>query len=164
MAGFENYAQDTRDIELEIERRDGNAQVEAGEFALGISRMKLEKHRQGEAPNELRKSKLAAEKARSEFERATERFRQVPELEREGYLTKTQAEEEKIRLREAEINKENAEKDLELYIAYTEPMAVAELENAVKDALRVVTHELRAGLVRDFAREHRGGLVDAPLQ
>lgn len=153
---------ETARAELEIERRDGNAQVEAGEFALGISRMKLEKHLQGEAPNELRKSKLAAEKARSEFERATERFRQVPELEREGYLTKTQAEEEKIRLREAEINKENAEKDLELYIAYTEPMAVAELENAVKDALRVVTNAREKAQIS--LREHEAKVTNADRQ
>jgi HlyD family secretion protein len=153
---------ETARAELEIEKRDGNALVEAGEFALNMSRMKLEKHLQGEGPNEERKSRLAAEKARSEFERATERYRQVPELEREGYLTKTQAEEEKIRLREAEINKENAEKDLELFLKYTEPMAIKELENAVKDGERVLTNAREKAQIS--LKEHEARVTNADRQ
>lgn len=153
---------ETARAELEIEKRDGNAQVEAGEFTLNIARMKLEKHLQGEGPNEERKSRLAAEKARSELERATERYRQVPELEREGYLTRTQAEEEKIRLREAEINKENAEKDLELFLKYTEPMAIKELENSVKDAERVLTNAREKAQIS--LKEHEARVTNADRQ
>lgn len=153
---------ETARAELEIEKRDGNAQVEAGEFALNMARMKLEKHLKGEGPNEERKSRLAAEKARSEYERAKERYRQVPELEREGYLTKTQAEEEKIRLREAEINQENADKDLELYLEYTEPMAVKELENAVKDAERVLTNAREKAQIS--LKEHEARVTNADRQ
>ena len=155
-------AAETARAELEIERRDGNAQVEAGEFALSIAKMKIEKYRQGEGPNELRKAKLAAEKAASEFARATERYRQVPELEREGYLTKTQAEEEKIGLREAEIGRENAEKDLELFLAYTEPMAVAELGNAVKDAERVLTNAREKSQIS--LKQHEAQVTNADRQ
>lgn len=153
---------ETARAELEIERRDGNAQVEAGDFALSIARMKLDKYRQGEGPNELRKAKLAAEKAASEFARATERYTQVPELEREGFLTKTQAEEEKIRLREAEIGTENAQKDLELFLAYTEPMAVAELGNAVKDAERVLTNAREKAQIS--LKQHEAKVVNADRQ
>jgi RND family efflux transporter MFP subunit len=148
-------AAETARAELEIERRDGGAQVEAAEFTRSMAKMKLDKHVQGEGPNEKRKSLLAAEKAASEFERATERYQQVPDLAREGFLTKTQAEEEKIRLREAEINKENAEKDLELYTAYTEPMAIAELENAVKDTERVLTNAREKAQINLKDREAR---------
>lgn len=153
---------ETARAELEIERRDGNAQVEAGEFALAIAKMKIDKHRQGEGPNELRKAKLAAEKAASEFGRATERYRQVPDLEREGYLTKTQAEEEKIRLREAEIGKENAEKDLELFLAFTEPMSIAELSNAVKDAERVLTNAREKAQIS--LKQHEAQVTNADRQ
>ncbi|MEO6710510.1 MAG: efflux RND transporter periplasmic adaptor subunit [Planctomycetota bacterium] len=153
---------ETARAELEIEKRDGNAQVEAAEFTRSMARMKIDKHRQGEGPNELRKSRLAAEKAASEFGRATERYRQVPELEREGYLTKTQAEEEKIRLREAEINKENAEKDLELYLAYTEPMAIAELENSIKDTERVLTNAREKAQIS--LKEHEAKVTNADRQ
>ncbi|HUR28790.1 MAG TPA: efflux RND transporter periplasmic adaptor subunit [Planctomycetota bacterium] len=148
-------AAETSRAELEIERRDGGALVEAAEFTRSMAKMKIDKHLQGEGPNELRKAKLAAEKAASEFSRATERYRQVPELEREGFLTKTQAEEEKIRLREAEIGKENAEKELELYIAYTEPMAIAELENSVKDTERVLTNAREKAQINLKDREAR---------
>ncbi len=153
---------ETARAELEIERRDGNAQVEAGEFALAMAKMKTEKHLQGEGPNEERKSRLAAEKAGSEFARATERYRQVPELEREGYLTKTTAEEEKIKLRETEINKENADKDLELYLKYTEPMAIKELENAMKDAERVLTNAREKAQIS--LKEHEARVTNADRQ
>ena len=153
---------ETARAELEIEKRDGAAQVEAGEFALMIAKMKLEKHIQGEAPNEERKCELEAEKALSKFTRATDRYRQVPELEREGYLTKTQAEEEKINLREAEINKENAAKELELYLQYTKPMAVQELENATKDAERVLTNAREKALIS--LKEHETKVTNADRQ
>ncbi len=153
---------ETARAELEIEKRDGNAQVEAAEFTRSMAKMKIDKHREGEGPNELRKSRLAAEKAASEFDRATERYTQVPQLEREGYLTKTQAEEEKIHLREAEINKENAEKDLELYLQYTEPMAIAELENAIKDTERVLTNAREKSQIS--LKEHEARVTNADRQ
>jgi HlyD family secretion protein len=155
-------AAETARAELEIGRRDGLAQIEAGEFSLLIAKMKIEKYRQGEGPNELRKANLAAEKAASEFERATERYRQVPELEREGFLTKTQAEEEKIRLREAEIGTENAKEELKLFLNYTEPMSLAELGNAVKDAERVLTNAREKAQIS--LKQHEARVINADRQ
>jgi RND family efflux transporter MFP subunit len=80
--------------------------------------------------------KLAAEKATSELERAKERFQEVPKLVEEGFLTRIQEEEERIRLREAEINKENALKDLELHETYTQRMDRTKKETDVRDAER----------------------------
>ena len=77
-------------------------------------------------------------------------------------MTKTQAEEEKIRLREAEINQENAEKDLELYLAYTEPMAIAELENSIKDTERVLTNAREKSQIS--LKEHEARVTNADRQ
>lgn len=121
---------------LEILQRDNGASIEKAELALQMAQLTLERYEQGDAPNELRKQLLATEKATSEFERATERFEQVPELVKQGFLTRIQEEEERIRLREAEINKENAERDLELLKAYTQRMERTQKETAVKDAQR----------------------------
>ena len=122
--------------EQEIQRRDSGAAIEKAQFELQVAQMKLELYEKGEAPNELRKKRLAAEKAHSEFGRAKERFDKVPELRQEGFLTKIQEEEERIALREKEIEVENADKDLELYETYTAPMTLTERKNAVKDAER----------------------------
>jgi RND family efflux transporter MFP subunit len=121
---------------LEIQERDNQAAIEKAELALQMARLTLERYEQGDAPNELRKLNLAAEKATSELERAKERFQQVPELVEQGFLTRIQEEEERIRLREAEINEENAKKDLELHHAYTTRMERTKKETEVKDAER----------------------------
>jgi HlyD family secretion protein len=121
---------------LEIQERDNAASIEKAELALQMAQLTLERYEKGDQPNELRKQLLATEKATSEFERATERFEQVPELVKQGFLTRIQEEEERIRLREAEINKENAERDLELLQTYTQRMDRTQKETAVKDAER----------------------------
>jgi RND family efflux transporter MFP subunit len=121
---------------LEIQERDNQATIEKAELSLQMAKLTLERYEQGDAPNELRKLKLAAEKATSEHERAKERFQEVPKLVEEGFLTRIQEEEERIRLREAEINKENALKDLELHEAYTQRMDRTKKETDVKDAER----------------------------
>jgi HlyD family secretion protein len=123
--------------ELEIQRRDSDASVESAKFNVKITELKLERYLNGDRPNEKRKFTLASDKAHSEFDRATERFRQVPDLAQQGFITKIQEEEERIRLREAEINKDSADKELELFERYTAPMEEEQLRANVKDAERV---------------------------
>ena len=122
--------------EFEIQKRESAATVEKAEFALDVARKKLELYEKGEGPNEERKKRLAAEKAHSEHERAKERFEKVPDLRAQGFLTKIQEEEERIALREREIEVENTDKDLELWLTYTQPMELAERKNGVKDGER----------------------------
>lgn len=121
---------------LEIQQRDNQATIEKAELALEAARLTLEKFEQGDAPNELRKLDLAVEKAESEYARAKERYQQVPELVAQGFLTRIQEEEERIRLREAEIGQENARRERELYQTYTQRMDRKKNETAVKDAER----------------------------
>jgi HlyD family secretion protein len=127
---------ETARANLEIQERDNLATIEKAELKLQMAQLTLERYVQGDAPNELRKMRLAAEKATSELERAKDRFQQVPALVEQGFLTRTQEEEERIRLREAEINDENARRDLELYEAYTTRMELTQKQADVKDAER----------------------------
>ncbi len=122
--------------ELEIERRDSMASIEAAEFNLKGAGMKLERYDKGEAPNLRRKMALEVEKADHDFARATERYQQVPDLEKEGFMTKIQAEQERIRLKEAEIGMENAHRELELFETYNDPMEHEQLAVNLKDAER----------------------------
>jgi HlyD family secretion protein len=121
---------------LEIQERDNQAAIEKAELTLQFAQLTLERYEQGDQPNEQRKLDLAAEKAASEFERAKERFKQVPDLVASGFLTRVKEEEERILLREAEIGDENAKKDLELYKAYTTRMDLKKKQTDVKDAER----------------------------
>jgi HlyD family secretion protein len=146
---------DSARAQLEIEKRDSTASVEAAQFNLDLVRLKLERYLNGDGPNELRKVSLAAEKARSEFDRAAERFRQVPDLAKEGFMTKNAEEEERIKLRETEIGKESAEKELELYLKYTDPMERRQLEANVKDAERVLKNASEKAEISTKERETR---------
>jgi len=121
---------------LEIQQRDNQATIEKAELALEAAQLMLEKFEQGDAPNELRKLDLAVEKAESEHARAKDRYQQVPELVAQGYLTRVQEEEERIRLREAEIGQENTRRERELWQTYTQRMERTKFETAVKDAVR----------------------------
>ena len=128
---------------LEIQQRDNQATIEKAELALEAARLTLEKFEQGDAPNELRKLDLAVEKAESEFARAKERYQQVPELVAQGFLTRVQEEEERIRLREAEIGQENARRDRELYGTYTLRMERTKHETGIKDGERELENSRR---------------------
>lgn len=121
---------------LAIQERDNTAAIEKAELEVELKGLDLERYEKGESPNQRRMKDLAFEKATSELERAIERFEQVPELQREGFLTKIQVEEERIMLREAEINKENAERELELYETYTTSMELKQKQSSMKDADR----------------------------
>jgi multidrug resistance efflux pump len=122
--------------ELAIQQRDAAAQVEAAEFELKMVRLKMEKYTKGEGPNEHRKLELAVEKTRSEHERARERFAQIPDLAAQGFYTALEVERERIALREAEINQENAENDLQIWVTYTDPMEREQIEVDLKNAER----------------------------
>jgi RND family efflux transporter MFP subunit len=121
---------------LEIQGRDNQAVIEKAELTLQMAKLTLERYELGDAPNELRKLNLTAEKAESELDRQKERFEQVPLLVEQGFLTRIQEEEERIKVREAEINKENAQKELELHQAYTARMELTKKQTDVKDAER----------------------------
>lgn len=150
--------------DLEIQRRDSQAAVESAEFNLKVTRLKLERHNKGDAPNDLRKLGLAVEKAEAEFARATERYKQVPELEAEGFMTKIQAEQERIRLKESEINFESARRELELHTAYSEPMEREQLEVNVKDQERQLLNASEKGAISVRERETRVSRAESQLK
>ncbi len=124
------------EAELAIQRRDAAAQVETAEFALKMVQLKKEKYTKGEGPNQLRKLELAAEKAGSEFERAKERYERMPALQEKGFYTEIELERERIAVREAEINLENAQNDLDIWAQYTNPMELEQLDVDTKNAQR----------------------------
>ncbi len=123
---------------LEIQRRDNEAAIEKAQLDVEISALTLKRFEEGEVPNTKRKNQLAVEKAESEHQRTKDKYDQVPELLSEGFLTPIQAEEERIRLREAEINLENALEEQELYETYTQPMEVRQKKADEANAIRAL--------------------------
>ena len=121
---------------LQIQERDNQASIESAELKAEMAQLTLERYREGEAPNQERKLQLAEEKARSELERAKDRFKEVPDLVAQGFLTRIEEEEERIKVKAATITLENAVKDYELYSIYTKKMELTQKQSDVKDADR----------------------------
>lgn len=155
---------ETAKAELEIQRRDSGAQVESAEFALEVANLKLSRYVQGEGPNTLRKLTLDIEKADADLKRAQERYEQVPALAAQEFLTKIQAEQERLRLKEAEIVRENAHKERELYERYNEPMERRQLEVAVKDAERLLVNAREKAEISVRERETRVSRAESSLK
>jgi HlyD family secretion protein len=141
--------------ELDIQERDNEADIEKADLTLEVKRMELKKYEEGEYPNTLRKDRLAVEKAVSTYERTLEQFKQTPQLFEEGFLTAIQVEEERIRLREAEITKENAEKDLELFETYTHPMTLKQKQSDLRDAERSLENAREKATINMKQKEAR---------
>lgn len=150
--------------DLEIQKRDSAASIESATFLLEVSQLKRQRYDEGEGPNELRKRELSAEKAASEFTRAQERFEQVPQLAQEGFLTKNEVEEERIGLREAEINAENAAKDLDLYRTYTDRMERKQLEADVRDAERLLLNAREKSVIQQQECEARVSSAESKVR
>ena len=123
---------------LQIQERDNTANMESAKLKKEIAELTLQRYEKGESPNKLRQLKLASEKASSELERARDRFKEVPDLVAQGFFTRIEEEEERIKVREAEINQENADRELELYEVYTTKMELPQKSSDVKDAERML--------------------------
>jgi HlyD family secretion protein len=147
--------------ELAIQQRDSVASIEAAQFNLDITGLKLERYINGDAPNEKRKFALAAEKAKSAFDRASERYRKVPELAEQGFFTKIEAEGERILLRESELNLESAEKELELYLKYTDPKEQRQLD---ANANRVLQNAREKAEISIKEKETRVGRAESQVR
>lgn len=139
--------------ELKIQGRDNEAEIEKAQVGEKVAELTHERYVKGEYPNEQRKKKLAVEKAESELSRAQERFKQVPDLVEEGFMTKIQEEEERIKVEEAKIALESAHEDRKLYETYTYPMELAQKESAVRDADRTLTNSREKAGIRLKERE-----------
>ena len=138
-----------------IQERDNEATIEKAEIKVELAELALERHKDGDAPNEVRKLELAVEKAESAYERAKESFKQVPDLVAEGFMTKIDEEEERINLREAQINVENAKADLELHNTYTTKISLTEKTTALKDAERELANAREKASINLTEKEAR---------
>ncbi len=139
--------QEAAKANLMIQERDNTASIETAELKATISELTLERYREGESPNQERKLQLAEDKARSELDRAEDRFKEVPSLVAQGFLTRIEAEEEKIKVKAAQITLENAVKDHELYVKYTQTMELTQKSSDVKDANRnLINAREKAGI------------------
>ncbi|MHC4923065.1 MAG: efflux RND transporter periplasmic adaptor subunit [Planctomycetota bacterium] len=131
----------SKKTEYEIEKAEGSAKVEKAQLSYDIKQAELDRYLKSEAPQTLRKKKLAVEKAESEFERKKEKYDQTKELLKEGFVTASQVEEERIALRAAEIELQSAQDELKGYQDFTASIELRQKKSDLAESKRNLDNE-----------------------
>lgn len=122
--------------EVEIQKADNQGNIEKAQLKLEFAKLNLEKYEKGEAPQERRRLQLAVDKAISEEGRAQDKFESMPELLKEGFVTKVEVEEERFRYEAAKTEVQSSQLALDLFDKYTFPMTLRQKQSDVIDAQR----------------------------
>lgn len=122
--------------ELEILKRQNAEEVRSAEVGRATAQLELEKYEQGASPAKLRELELKIEEAISNLERAKESYESIcdPELLEQGYVIKSQIEEERLKLRTAESKLILARDEIRVFKAYTRPIELKSKQDALAKA------------------------------
>lgn len=131
---------DTAKTELEIQISENAADVEKARIALTKAEKELEKYRDGDAPKERRNLEIAIKEAETRWTKAKKKYEDSVKLLEQNYINKSQVEEDQIDFERAEIQKDGAYRDLELYETYTYPLTMTDRETSLSDAERALAN------------------------
>lgn len=107
--------------ELSIQLSQNEADVRDAKLKHHLAELELDRFEKGEFVQEKTKREVRVEETKSELERATRRFDEMPELLKEGFVTPEQVEEERIKKVKAESEVLLAKLDLDQYLVYAAP-------------------------------------------
>jgi HlyD family secretion protein len=125
---------DTAVVEYRIQESDGKNQIKKADLALKQAEQDLKRYKEGDAPIQENKLRIALEEGRSSEDRARTKYEQMPMLRQKGFVTASQEEEERIRWEKAKVELDSARRELELFQTYTFPMERARREEAVEQS------------------------------
>ena len=137
------------EAELSIQLSENESDVRDAELKRHFAEIELERWEKGEFVQESSKREIRVTEAESELERATHKYEQMPDLEKEGFVTKEQVEEERIRKVKAESELHLARLDRSSYTTYTAPKEREQRQADVRNA----TLEVDRAKQRSAARE-----------
>jgi HlyD family secretion protein len=107
--------------ELSIQLSQNEADIRDATLKHHLSELELDRFEKGEFVQEKTKRDVRQEEAKSELERATHRYEAMPALLAEGFVTKEQVEEERIKKVKAESEVLLAKLDMDQYLIYSAP-------------------------------------------
>ncbi|MCI0587354.1 MAG: efflux RND transporter periplasmic adaptor subunit [Planctomycetes bacterium] len=120
--------------DLEIQKATNESDLKKAALKVEVAEKELEKYREGEAPDQRRKLILEVDKAVSELKRAEKTYEDAQTLEKEGFFTPYQVEQERIKYETLKVQKESADLALELFNKYTHPMTLRQREASAEEA------------------------------
>jgi HlyD family secretion protein len=126
----------TARTDLEIQEAQNRTDLDKAALRVEVAHVALKKLLDGDIPKEERTRKLAIDKAKSMLERAEEKYKSMPDLLALGFVTKSQVEEERLKVEEASVALETATQELELYQKFQRPLDQKQKQAEVDEAER----------------------------
>ncbi|MHC4777127.1 MAG: efflux RND transporter periplasmic adaptor subunit [Planctomycetota bacterium] len=126
---------DAATAEVQIQETDNKNKLDRATLTAKQSKQEMEKYKQGDAPIQRRKLEIRLEETDSDLKRKNEKYGQMPELLREGFVTPSQVEEERINVEKAKVEWETAKRELEVFKTYRHPMELERKKSEVTQAL-----------------------------
>jgi HlyD family secretion protein len=127
---------DTASSELEVQEAQAKTDLEKAELRVDVARVAERKLKEGDIPKELKTRQLRIEKATSALQRAEEKYKTMPDLQKLGFVTKSQVEEERLKVEEAKVELDAAKQDMDLYTRFQQPLDTKTKEAEVGEAER----------------------------
>jgi len=124
----------TAKTELEIQEKENESNIKKANIALEKATKDKEKYEEGDEPQEKRKLEIAIREAEKAYEKAKQNWEDSQKLFQEEFINKSALEQDQQEFERAEIAKERAAKDKELFEKYTLPMTRRDKQTALEDA------------------------------
>jgi HlyD family secretion protein len=121
---------------VEIQVSDNLSSIQKAELALDSAEQDLERYENGDAIQDKKNKEVRVEATLSDWERAEEKSKQTPELVKKGFMTKLDAEEERLKILKLKTEYEAARLDLDLWLKYANPMEMKRRVSKVEEAKR----------------------------
>lgn len=129
-------ARTTAEQRLAIQESQNASDIALAEQKLDFAGTDLKKYENGDHPNKLAAADEAIKQAEMEEAQARERLKWSVDLEKDGFITKTELEADQLAFQRAEIRKTQAVRSKNLLLEYDHPKELARLEAAVREAER----------------------------
>lgn len=109
------------EAELAIQLSQNEADIRDAALKHHLAELELDRYEKGEFIQEKTKREVRVEEAKSELDRATRKYDQMPGLLKEGFVTPEQVEEERIKRVKAQSEVLLARLDVETFLTYGAP-------------------------------------------
>ena len=135
----------TAKTNLELQQMDNASKAEKAKVTLEKTRMELERYRNGDSPQELRKLEITRKDSEYQLEKAKKRYADSKTLIKDDYIKQTELQEHRIGFEKATVENESATLAIKLYEKYQFPITLAAKTNEYNEAQRALEAETKRG-------------------
>ena len=117
-----------------IQLNEADSDLKAAELKLELAKLDLEKWTLGDDPKKTRELNVAVQKATRNLQRAKEELEASEQLYKEDFISRSELEDDRLDVIEAESALKTAMLDVEVYKKYTRPKEQKKVQSDVDEA------------------------------